>query len=99
MGLFMNFTSFMPMYYKFGLIKTLIDRVYKICSDRMTFNLDIKRVKEYLCKNAYPHPHLFDKQLKEYIDKKQNENAQDENKNVVLPEITFYWNLFKVCPK
>ena len=33
-GLFMNFMSFTPMYYKLGLIKTLIDRVYKICCER-----------------------------------------------------------------
>ena len=73
----MNFTSFKPVYYKLGLIKTLIDRVYKVCSDRMTFNLEIKSVSEYLCKNSYP-PHLIDKQLKKYIVKKENENAQDD---------------------
>ena len=73
-----------------------------MCSDRMTFSLEIKRVKEYLCKKSYT-PHLFDKQLKKYIDK-ENENAQkdgkiDENNKFFLPGITFYWNIFKVCPK
>ena len=51
---FMNFMSFTPMYYKLGLIKTLIDRVYNICCDRKTFDLEIKKVREYLCKNSYP---------------------------------------------
>ena len=79
MGLFMNFMSFTPMYYKLGLIKTLIDRVYKICCDRKTFDLEIKKVREYLCKNSYP-PHLIDKQLNKYIDKKDKENIQEDDK-------------------
>ena len=69
----------------------------------MTFNLEIRRVREYLCKNSYP-PHLFDKQLQKYIDKKENENAQndediDENKKVSylkLPFIGTYPKLNKI---
>ena len=93
MGLFMNFMSFTPMYYKLGLIKTLIDRVYKICCDRKTFDLEIKKVREYLCKNSYP-PHLIDKQLNKYIDKKDKENVQEddkikENKNIFYLKLPF----------
>ena len=66
----------MSMFYKLGLIKTLIDRVYKICCDRITFNSEVKKVKEYLCKNSYP-PHVIDKQLKNYINKKQHEDEKN----------------------
>ena len=78
MGLFMNFTSFNPNCYKLGLIKTLIDRVYKICYDRLTFNKEVYKVKEYLCKNAYP-PQLIDKQIKNYRDKIGQEKVLYEN--------------------
>ena len=80
MGLFMNFTSFNPSCYKLGLIKTLIDRVYKICYDRMTFNTEVKKVKEYLCKNLYP-PQLVDKQIKNYLDKIEQQQETDKNEN------------------
>ena len=80
------------MYYKLGLIKTLIDRIYKICCDRKTFDLEIKKVREYLCKNSYP-PHLIDKQLNKYIDKKDKENVQGdkikENKNIFYLKLPF----------
>ena len=97
-GLFMNFTSFLPISYKLGLITTLIDRVYKICYNRMTFNFEIRKVKEYLCKNTYP-PHLIDKQVKNYLKKvnsSSDEEKGDKNKNASyfkLPYIGTYSKL------
>ena len=93
MGLFMNFLSFSPIFYKLGLIKTLIDRVYKICYDRSTFNKEVSKVKGYLCKNAYP-PQLIDKQIKNYLDKIGQEKVDNENSDNVsylkLPFIGTY---------
>ena len=80
LGLFLNFISFTPMCYKLGLVKTLIDRVYKICYDRLTFNFEVKKVKEYLCKNAYPH-RLVDKVIKSFLNKIDHDQQIDENEN------------------
>ena len=101
-GLFMNFESFTPICYKFGLVKTLIDRVYKICCNKQAFYLEFQKVKEYLCKNSYP-PKLIDKQLKKYISKIELEQEEENNKNdndnnifyLKLPFIGTYSNFVK----
>ena len=80
-GLFMNFRSFLPQTYKLGLITTLIDRVYKISYNRIIFNFEMKKVKEYLGKNSYP-PHLVEKQLNKYLRKVEiarEKSKDDEN--------------------
>ena len=92
-GLFMNFRSFTPMCYKLGLIRTLIDRAYKICIDRLTFNFEFGRIKEYLCKNLYP-PQLIEKQLQKYIRKIETEQEQSEivnenNQNIFYLKLPF----------
>ena len=76
----------MPLSYKLGLIKTLIDRVYKICHDIITFNLEIKHVKEYLCKNAYPpppapHTHTLSREIKKYLHKVNLRSTHSDNGN------------------
>lgn len=97
-GLFMNFTSFLPDSYKLGLITTLIDRVYKICHDRMTFNFEIRKVKEYLCKNTFP-PHLIDKQIKKYLKKvssSNNDEKGDKDKNVSYFKLPYIGGYSKI---
>ena len=74
----MNFRSFLPQTYKLGLITTLIDRVYKISFNKTIFNFEMKKVKEFLCKNSYP-PHLVEKQLKKYL--RKVEIARDKSKD------------------
>ena len=53
-GLFTNFLSFSPTIYKTGLVKTLIDRVYRINNTWVGFHQNMKKVKEYLSKNSFP---------------------------------------------
>ena len=53
-GLLLNFNSFTPLKYKLGLIKTLIDMVFKISFNWLTFHAGILNVKSLLSKNAYP---------------------------------------------
>ena len=76
-GLMQNFTSFAPFAYKIGLIITLTDRVYKICKNRASFDTEIKKVKQFLCKNLYP-PQLIDKTVKKYLDAKTAVSANSE---------------------
>ena len=57
-----------------------IYRVYKICYDRLTFNIEVNKVNKYLCKNSY-HPQLIDKQIKNYLSKIEHEQENSENEN------------------
>ena len=52
-GVYTNFSSFIPLDYKFGLIYTLLHRCFCIVSDMSKFHLEIAKLKEILLKNGY----------------------------------------------
>jgi len=74
-GLLMNFHSFLPFQYKLGLIRTLIDRIFKITNTWSSFDLDIKKLSHTLCRNLFP-PHLIEKTLSRYLHKKYEASEQ-----------------------
>jgi len=53
-GLLTNYFSFTPFKYKLGLIKTLIDRAYKINNTTQGFQNDIKNLSVILKRNLFP---------------------------------------------
>ena len=53
-GLLTNYFSFTPFKYKLGLIKTLIDRAYKINNTTQGFHNNIKNLSEILKCNMFP---------------------------------------------
>ena len=53
-GLLTNFNSFVCFKYKIGLIKTLVDRIFKINSSWEGFSTDINNMSEILEKNSFP---------------------------------------------
>ena len=53
-GLVLNYFNFVPDSYKYGLAKTLIDRMYRINNSWTSFDIDLKKLKEVLHKNQYP---------------------------------------------
>jgi len=67
-GLLTNFFSFTPFKYKLGLIKTLIDRAYKINNTTQGFQNDIKNLSVILKCNLFPS-WLIDKSVKGYLKK------------------------------
>ena len=67
-GLLTNYFSFTPFKYKLGLIKTLIDRAYKINNTTQGFHDDIKNLSEILKRNMFPK-WLIDKSVKGYLSK------------------------------
>ena len=71
--LLLNFKSFTSFSYKISLIKCLIDRSFKICSNWNSSHNDIENIKSNLVKNAYP-PFLIDKVIKTYLDYKFSSN-------------------------
>ncbi|XP_071811646.1 uncharacterized protein [Apostichopus japonicus] len=68
-GLLTNFFSFIPFSYKIGLIKTLVDRMYKVNNSWKGFDLDLKGLISTLGKNQFPS-HLIDKVVKSYLQNK-----------------------------
>ena len=98
-GLFLKFTSFTPLNYKIGLIKTLIDRTFRICYNWMTFDIEIEKVKLFLAKNAYP-PHIVDKEIKTYVDKiHKNDDKSNETKNKTYMKLPYIGKFSKFAQK
>ena len=64
--LLLNYFSFVPNYYKHGLIKTLIDCLYRINSTWTSFDIDLKNFKLVLLKNQYPLS-MIDNVIKKYL--------------------------------
>ena len=53
-GVYSNYRSFIPTEYKFGLVITLLYRIYELVSDYLTLDQEIKHLKTILKKNRYP---------------------------------------------
>ena len=52
-GVFTHFLSFSPFKFKLGLIRTLVDRAYKICSSWELFHDEVEKIVEMLSNNGY----------------------------------------------
>ena len=65
-GLLTNYFSFTPYSYKVGLIRTLIDRAYKINNTWLRLHKDITKLMEILKKNLFP-AHLIERVVNRYI--------------------------------
>ena len=75
-GLLTNFTSFCSYSYKIGLIKTLVDRAYKINSDLQSCTLDHKYISTVLQKNLFPLV-LIKRVINEYMARAPSNNANE----------------------
>ena len=53
-GVYTNFSSFIPLEYKFGLAYTLLHRCFNLVSDMSKCHLEVVKVKEILVNNGYP---------------------------------------------
>ena len=67
-GLLTNFLSFCPYSYKIGLIRTLVDRAYKINNTWLGFHKDIERLTSILRKNLFPLQ-VIERVTRQYITK------------------------------
>ena len=84
-GLLLHYFSFVPDSYKYGLIKTLIDRMYRINSTWISFDIDLKILKQVLLKNQYPLI-MIDNVIKKYIQNAINK-TNTESMPVEIPKI------------
>ena len=53
-GLLTNFYSFVPFSYKLGLVRTLVDRTFKINNTWSGFHFDINNLSKTLSRNLFP---------------------------------------------
>ena len=67
-GLFTNFDSFIPLSFKRGLVYTLLDRYFKICSSYHLFHSEILKLKKILLNNGYPEVFL-DRCIRVFLDR------------------------------
>ena len=77
-GLLTNFQSFTSFSYKIGLIRTLIDRAFKINNTKDGFNKDVSYVKSILQRNSFPS-YLIDKVTTDYLNKSSGSNNHANN--------------------
>ena len=52
-GVFTNFTSFIPLQFKMGLVRTLVTRAYRLCSTWKLFHLELEELTRLLMQNGY----------------------------------------------
>ena len=90
-GLLTNFKSFVCFKYKIGLIKTLIDRIFKINNSWEGFSTDIDNMSEILEKNSFPSKLIsqnINTTLNNKIQTKENgEKSDDKCRYFKLPFI------------
>jgi hypothetical protein len=71
-GLLLNFFSFTSFSYKMGLVKTLVDRTYKINNTWKGFHEDINTLIDILKRNCFPS-HMIEGAVNNYLTNKQNQ--------------------------
>ncbi|CAM4987568.1 unnamed protein product, partial [Rotaria socialis] len=92
-GLYLLWDSNQSRRYKLGLIKTLVIRIYRICSTTEIINNELDLLRETLTNNGYP-PHIIKRGITEgkILVKSWSNTKQDENKNknVIFFTIKYY---------
>jgi len=87
--LLLNFFSFTSFSYKMGLVKTLVDRTYKINNIWKGFHEDINTLIDILKRNCFPS-HMIEGAVNNYLTNKQNQ-VGSSNEPTDTP--TFYFKL------
>ena len=89
-GSLTNYFSFTSYFYEVGLIKTLVDRAYKINNTWLGFHEDINKLTDVLKQNLYP-AHLIEKIINRYITRTQSNHHPRGSLPTTSP--TFYLKL------
>ena len=94
-GLLTNYFSFTSYSYKVGLIRTLVDRAYKINNTWLGLHEDITKLTEILKKKLFP-AHVIEKVVNRYITGTHSNHCP----RVCLPTTspTFYFNPLAPVP-
>ena len=89
-GLLTNFRSFVPYIYKINLVKTLLDRIFKISSTKSGFDKDVDKLKDCLARNSFPNK-VTDRIIKKFLDNKMTPtNVLADETRPVLEEARYF---------
>ena len=89
-GLLLNFTAFCPKSWKVGLVKCLLSRAHRICSNWQLFNIEIEKLRGIFRRNGYPVA-LFDSITRNFLlnslkpDNSKAQDTRDDHYTFVLP--------------
>ena len=100
-GLLTNYFTFTPFSYILGLIRTLVDRTYKINNTWVGFHEDIKKLVLILRKNLFLS-HIVERVISQYIAKTQTVSsipASPPSNSTHLFQITLCWALLYCSTK
>ena len=85
---YLNWNSFTTSQYEINLIKCLLDRSWKICSNLNLFHQEIQRIKLILLENEYPTT-ILNTVINKYLEKKftylPNYNVKGKQVDLSLP--------------
>ena len=98
-GVYTNFTSFIPLEYKFGLVYTLLYRCFNIVSDLSKFHHEVSELKKILTKNAYPQ-RFIDKVIFKFLNncfitKPQVATVLKKELSIILPYLGNFSDVIK----
>ena len=79
----LNFSSECSLNYKRSVITSHVRRAYKVCSSWVTFDNEIKRVKQLLINNGYSNS-FVDSETSKMIDKLFNRKDTEKHQNIKL---------------
>ena len=65
-GVYTNFTTFLPLEHKFGLVHTLLNRCFNLSFDFLKFHHEVDKLKKILSKNTYPQK-FIDKYIQKFL--------------------------------
>ena len=85
-GVYTNFSSHIPISYKLGLLWTILDRCFNICSNYTLFHEEVVTVKNTFLKNHYPIS-FIDKCIHSFLTNKKTPRQpppDSENEKVIL---------------
>ena len=96
-GTYLNWNSLTDRKYKVGLIYCLMDRIWKICPEQETRELEVSKLKVILAKNDYPSA-IIEKEINKFLKNRQSQisvtadteptRANNNNvKYIVLPHV------------
>ena len=84
-GLLTNFTSFTNYIYKIGLVRTLVDRAFKINNSEELLDRDLGKISETLQKNMFPR-----RVVENIINKKKLDNFQVQTDESGKQQIRYF---------
>ena len=86
-GVYTNFSSYIPLSYKTGLLWTILDRCFNICSSYIQFHEEVVKVRNIFLKNNYPIS-FIEQCINGFLNSKfttRNESPGKDEINITLP--------------